>query len=158
PYNNLGTLYYSQRKFNDADSQFRRAAQRDPQNAIVRKNLHATRYARENTRAAREVADELAKKQPLLIGEVVQDYVGVLALLPQDIGDQALDHARRGDVYMARKQYDDAIIEYKKSIALDRYDASVTNRLGIAYLQARKLEEAEQQYRATLRLDRYYSE
>ena len=56
-----------------------------------------------------------------------------------------------GDSFMARKLYDDAIIEYKRALALDRYNASAANRLGIAYHHLRKYREAEQQYRDALR-------
>src|SRR5215470_10022649 len=46
-YNNLGALYYSQRRFGDADTWFRRAAQRDPTNNVIRRNMHAARWGRE---------------------------------------------------------------------------------------------------------------
>jgi len=157
-YNNLGALLYSQRRFGDADGQFRRAAQRQPQNNTIRRNLHGSRYARENNRVARVRADELAKKQPQLIEEVSGDYIGVLWLLPPKVLEQALDFARRGDAFMARKLYEDAVVEYRKSVAQDRYDASVVNRLGIAYLQSKRLPEAEQQFRETLRLDPFFPE
>src|SRR5579872_2649892 len=43
--NDLAALYYSQRKFSDADNQIRRAIEQSPDNAILRSNLRATRYA-----------------------------------------------------------------------------------------------------------------
>src|SRR5438034_842074 len=59
-YNNLGALFYTERNFGEADSQFRRAAQRSPQNATIRRNFHASRYARENLRPARAAAEQLS--------------------------------------------------------------------------------------------------
>ena len=157
-YNNLGALYYSQRRFREADGQFRRAAQRDPLSSVVRRNLHASRYARENARTARTVANELAKTESHLIQEVSNDYLAVLLLLPAKVKDEAFDHVNRGDAFMARKMFDDAVTEYRKSLELDRYDTYVVNRLGIAYLQTKKLYEAQLQYRETLVLDPYFPE
>ena len=157
-YNNLGALYYSQRRFADSEGQFRRAAERDPQSNVVRRNLHASRYARENVRIVRVVANDLAKTEPLFIQEISNDYLAVLVLLPATVKEAILNHTSRGDVFMARKMFDDAAIEYRKSLALDRYDTYVINRLGIAYLQSKKLYEAEQQYRETLRLDPFFPE
>src|SRR5262245_25026804 len=41
-HNNLAALYYSQRKFGDADGEFRKAAENDPQNTVIRRNLRAS--------------------------------------------------------------------------------------------------------------------
>ena len=53
---------------------------------------------------------------------------------------------------MARKLFDDAIIEYKRALVIDRYDASIANRLGIAYHNLHKYRDSEQQYREAIRL------
>ena len=58
----------------------------------------------------------------------------------------------RADVFVARKLFEDAVIEYKRSLVIDRYNFSVANRLGVAYHNLRKLRDAEQQYREALRL------
>src|SRR5207249_2972684 len=58
----------------------------------------------------------------------------------------------------ARKMYEDAIIEYRKSIALDRYNASTLNRLGLVYHQSQRLNEAEQSYREALKQNPFYLE
>jgi len=157
-YNNLGALYYLQRNFDEADSQFRRAAQRNSQNNIVRRNLYAARYARENTRPARAAANEQAKSIPSLVENMTDDYLSVVALSPEKDRAEAIDRAGRGDLFMARKLYEDAAIEFRKAIALDRYDASYLNRLGIVYLQTRKFSDAAKQFREALRLNPYFSE
>jgi Flp pilus assembly protein TadD len=155
PRNNLGALLYSQRKFSDADSEFRRAADRNSDNPILSENLHLARYARDNTRDARESADRVAATRPLLL-ETFQndsgDFLAIASLLPPAVQQDAAQHAVRADVFVARKLYDDAVISYKRSIAIDRYNASVVNRLGVAYHNLRKLRDAEQQYREALRL------
>src|SRR5205814_1029243 len=65
--NNLAVLYYSQRKFSDAERELRRAMEKSPDNAIMRLNLRAARYARENTKSARDVANTIAKGNPILV-------------------------------------------------------------------------------------------
>ena len=151
-YNNLGTLFYSQRKFGDADSEFRRAADRDADTTTLHVNLRASRYARDNERAASTRANELAAARPLLLEPVTGDFLAVISLLPEKVKEEAWKHETRGDTFAARKLYEDAVIEYKKSLVLDKYNASVANRLGVSYHHLRKLREAEQQYREAVRL------
>ena len=158
PHNNLGSLYYSQRKFNDAEKEFRQALQREPENAVMRRNLRAARYARENAKKARDVAASIAKERPLLIDQRQGDTLQVLTLLPQKDFDAANLYETRANTFLARKMFDDAIIEYKKSIAIDRYNAAAINRLGMAYHQQQKLDDAERQYREAVRLNPYYLE
>jgi tetratricopeptide (TPR) repeat protein len=155
-HNNLGALYYSQRKFGDADGEFREAAEHDPQNAVIRRNLRASRYARENGRPARTRADEVAKERPLLVDERYGDMLGVFLLVPPKDLEAASTFEKRGDSFLVRKMFDDAIIEYKKSIAIDKYNAVVVNRLGLTYHQNQKYEDAERQYREALKLNSYY--
>jgi Flp pilus assembly protein TadD len=153
--NNLGALLYSQRKFSDADSEFRRAADRDADNPILSANLHRSRYARDNQRDARESADRVAATRPLLF-EALQvengDYLAISSLIPPTVQADAAQHALRADIFMARKLFEDGVIEYKKSIAVDKYNFFVVNKLGVAYHNLRKYREAEQQYREALRL------
>src|SRR5581483_241460 len=80
------------------------------------------------------------------------DFLAVASLIPPALQQDAGQHAMRADIFVARKLYDDAVIEYKRSLALDRYNSSVVNRLGIAYHNLRKLRDAEQQYREAMRL------
>src|SRR5207253_10720936 len=46
--NNIAAMYYSQRKFSDAERQVRRAMEKNPENSVMRLNLRASRFAREN--------------------------------------------------------------------------------------------------------------
>jgi Flp pilus assembly protein TadD len=155
PRNNLGALLYFQRKFSEADGEFRRAADRDSDSTILTENLHLARYARDNTRDARDAADRVAAARPLLLEPLqndVGDFLAIASLIPPAVQVDASRHAIRADVFVARKLFDDAIIEYKKAIAIDRYNAALVNRLGVAYHNLRKLRDAEQQYREALRL------
>lgn len=155
PRNNLGALYYSQGEFRDADREFRRAADRDADNPVLTENLHRSRYARDNQRDSREQAGSVAATHRLLLEPVDEhpgDFLAVVSLIPVTRLQETAAHAERGDIFVARKQYEDAVIEYKRAFALDKYDSSIANRLGVAYHNLHKFRDAEQQYRETLRL------
>jgi tetratricopeptide (TPR) repeat protein len=158
PLNNLAALYYSQQKFSDAERQIRRAIEKSPDNAVMRLNLRASRYARENGKSARDVAMSVYKDNPLLVEKREGDLLQVLILMqPKDL-EEAMVHERRGDSFFARKMYEDAIVEYRKSIAIDRYNASILNRLGLVYHQSQKLAEAERYYREALKQNPFFIE
>jgi tetratricopeptide (TPR) repeat protein len=157
-HNNLGALYYTRKNFGSAEKEFRKALERDAESAVPRKNLRATRYARENGRAAREAALQAQKVKPLLIDEKMDDALAVLMLMPAKDIEEATNHEKRADSFMARKMYDDAIIEYRKAVSIDKYNPSTVNRLGLAYHQSQKIKEAESNYREALKLNPYYIE
>src|SRR5678816_1715017 len=155
PRNNLGALFYSQRLFADADREFRRAADHDGDNAVLSANLHWARYARDNTRDAREQAAIAGVTRRLLLEPIDQHpgaFLAVVPLMPVTMMEQAGLHAIRGDVFTARKMYEDAVIEYKRVLTIDRYDATIANKMGIAYHHLRKYRDSEQKYREAIRL------
>jgi len=156
--NNLAALYYSQQRFSDAERQMRRAMEKSPDNTVMRLNLRAARYARENTRSARDVANTISNDNSLLIDKRDGDLLQVQILMaPKDL-EEAILHERRGDSFFARKIYEEAIVEYGKAIAIDRYNASTLNRLGLVYHQSQKLAEAERYYREALKQNPYFIE
>lgn len=157
-YNNLGALNYSRKNFGEAERQFRLALEADAEHVAAKKNLRAVRYARENGRAARESALVAEKVKPLLIDERSIDSLVVVNLMAAKDLEAALLHERRADSFMARKLYDDAVIEYRKSVTLDKYNASTVNRLGLAYHQSQKIKDAEGYYREAIKLNPFYIE
>ena len=155
PRNNLGALFYSQQMFGDADREFRRAADRNADDSTITANLHWARYARDNAKDARERASEIAPGRPRLLEPTDNprgDFLAVVSLMPPSVMRQAESHVTRADILVVRKDFEDAVVEYKKAIAMDRYDAAVINRLGIAYHNLQKYRDSEQQYREVLRL------
>ena len=156
--NNIAAMYYTQRKFSDAERQVRRAMEKNPENGVMRLNLRAARFARENGKAAQAEALNTAKDHPQLVDKGDGDLLQMVILMPAKDLDEATLHERRGDAYFARKQYDDAIIEYRKSVALDRYNASTLNRLGLVYQQSQKLQDAEKYYREAAKQNPYFIE
>ncbi len=157
-YNNLAALYYFQQKYGNAERELRRALERAPENTVLRRNLRAAKFARENSKKANDIAAGVVNEKPLLVQQRLNDLLEVVLLLPPTDVQQATLHEIRGDTFFARKLFDDAIIEYRRAIGLDRYNASVANRLGLAYHQNQKLKEAEQQYRQAMKLNPFYLE
>ena len=103
--NNVAALYYSQRKFSDAERQVRRAMEKNPENNTLRLNLRAARYARENTKNARDVATALAKNNPVLVEKREGDILQMQILMPAKDVEEATLHERRGDSFFARKMF-----------------------------------------------------
>ncbi len=68
---------------------------------------------------------------------------------------QALTPEMRGDIFMARKMYREAVEAYSSG---DRSSAVLANKTGIAWHQLLDLDQARRQYERALKLDKTYSE
>ena len=155
-YSNLGALYYSRRKFKDAENRFKDALKHEPDNLVLKHNLRAAKYARENGRAIRPVLMEEMTSNPLLVGEPEGEVVRVKFLMPVDTLAEVRLLERRADSFLARKMYEDAIIEYERALKINKYNPSIANRLGIAYHQSQRLKDAERQYKAAVKINPSY--
>jgi tetratricopeptide (TPR) repeat protein len=69
-------------------------------------------------------------------------------------GKEAVSPELRGDIYMARKMYREAIEMYKSAPE----SAVTVNKTGIAYHQMMELDAARKYYERAVRLDKHYSE
>jgi tetratricopeptide (TPR) repeat protein len=156
--NNLAVFYYSQRKFADAERQVRQAIEKSPDSPIMRQNLRAARYARENAKNARDVANNLGRDNPQFVEKRENDLLQMQILMPEKDLQEARLHEIRGDSYFARKIYEEAVGEYQKSVTIDRYNAGTLNRLGLVYQQMQKPNEAERYYREALKQNPYFLE
>ena len=66
-----------------------------------------------------------------------------------------LSNETRGDIFMARKEYPEAIDMYRKS---DLKSAAVENKIGIAFHQMQRLDQARKYYEKAIKLKPDYSE
>lgn len=66
-----------------------------------------------------------------------------------------LSHESRGDVFMARKMYREAIESYQQG---PQESAVIWNKLGIAYHQMMQLDAAMKRYRRAIHIDAKYAE
>ncbi len=65
---------------------------------------------------------------------------------------------RRGDIYMARKYYPEAVEAYRKMIELQPANAQFHNKLGIAYHQLMDFGAARKAYQKAIQLDPQYAQ
>jgi tetratricopeptide (TPR) repeat protein len=63
----------------------------------------------------------------------------------------------RGDIQMARKDYDQAIAEYRLALQGNPKDAVLLNKMGIAYQQLGNLDQAERSYKKAMKADKQFS-
>ena len=66
--------------------------------------------------------------------------------------------AKRADLMLARKFFEDAVIEYQKALAITPSDHVIQNKLGIAYHQLQNLELAKKQYERARKINPKYHE
>ncbi|MEW5977012.1 MAG: tetratricopeptide repeat protein [Acidobacteriota bacterium] len=65
---------------------------------------------------------------------------------------------RKADSLLARKFYEDAVVEYSKALEINPRDYVVHNKLGIAYHQLQAIPLAKKQYERAKKLNAQYSE
>lgn len=74
--------------------------------------------------------------------------------LPED----ARSLEQRGDVYMVRKYFAEAVEAYRKLTQLEPRNAVFRNKLGIAYHQLQDLDSAKREYRRAIELNAKYAQ
>ena len=75
---------------------------------------------------------------------------------PPPAGD--LTSEKRGDIYMARKLYREAVDAYQQALRAEPKSHILYNKLGIANHQQLQLDRARQYYERAVRLNKRYSE
>ncbi len=63
----------------------------------------------------------------------------------------------RGDIQMARKDYEQAIAEYRLALEGNSKDAVLLNKMGIANQQLGNLDQAERSYKKAIKADKKFS-
>jgi tetratricopeptide (TPR) repeat protein len=80
-----------------------------------------------------------------------------VSLSPEELA-KVSDLTKRADSFLARKFYEDAVLEYRKVLAISPQDAVVHNKLGITYHQLTQLDLAKKEYEQAKKLNPKYSE
>jgi tetratricopeptide (TPR) repeat protein len=62
----------------------------------------------------------------------------------------------RGDIQMARKEYSEAVAEYRIALEGNAKDALLLNKMGIAYQQLGDLNDAERSYKKAMKADKKF--
>lgn len=61
------------------------------------------------------------------------------------------------DLFMARKEYPDAVRAYQRLLATDRDNAQVLNKMGVAYQEMLDLRSAEKYYKKAMKADKTFA-
>jgi tetratricopeptide (TPR) repeat protein len=61
------------------------------------------------------------------------------------------------DLFMARKEYSEAIRAYRQILENDRYDAQIFNKIGVAYQEMLDLRSAEKYYKKAMKTDKMFA-
>ncbi|MFA4015301.1 MAG: hypothetical protein RUDDFDWM_000381 [Candidatus Fervidibacterota bacterium] len=164
-FNNIGSLYFHQGKYNEAIQYFSKALKEDPNFVIARRNLAiAYREIKEYEKAASELR-EILKLQPENIGVKIELADVLIELkrydeameLCKDVSARdpknAVVRVLLGFIHYTRGNLGLAWDEYKRATELDPKNADAWNGLGAVYERQGKLQDAEKCYRKALELD-----
>lgn len=69
-----------------------------------------------------------------------------------------ITHEKRGDIFVARKMYREAVDAYQQALKESPRDARLYNKLGISYHRQEMFGQARRSYEEASRLDEKYSE
>lgn len=156
----LGIAYYEAGEYTEA---------RQPLQAVVRanpKDNNAEFYLAKDLIKLRDFGlaathlQELTKRDPnnqenwYLLGNVyIQLSEAALAKVDEINPDSALSHEIRGDVMSSMKNFDGALVEYKKAVDMAPQQAGTHYKLADAYWQLEDWADATEQFQAELAND-----
>jgi tetratricopeptide (TPR) repeat protein len=101
------------------------------------------------------VSAPLASQGPLAANTRTEKAPAAEPVQPAELPRPALTPEMRGDIFMARKMYREAIDMYRQCPA---DSAVIANKIGIAYHQMLQLDLAKKQYERAIKLNKRYSE
>lgn len=95
--------------------------------------------------------------------------IGISLLFPQLINSTKtliepvpsaaeITHEKRGDIFVARKMYREAVDSYQQALTASPRDARLYNKLGISFHRLELFGQARRSYEEAARLDAKYSE
>ena len=92
-------------------------------------------------------------------GQFAAPPAGPGQVQPPPAGERPLTLEERGDIFMARKSYEDAVDFYYRALKQTRFaNAIVWNKLGIAYQQLQNYSASRKAYNQAIRRQKDYTE
>jgi tetratricopeptide (TPR) repeat protein len=77
---------------------------------------------------------------------------------PSDSAIQASESVNKGDSFLVRKMYEEAITEYRRALSITPQEPTLFNKMGIAYQQAQNFVQARKAYEKAIKLNSKYFE
>jgi tetratricopeptide (TPR) repeat protein len=156
----LGITYYEAGDYVDARQPLEAAVRANPKDNNAEYYLASDLIKLREFGPAATHLEELAKRQPknqeiwYMLGNVYiqlseQAFATVDAIDP----DSVLSHEIRGDVMASMKNFDGALVEYKKAVDIAPHQPGTHYKLGNAYWQLDDWSDATEQFQAELAND-----
>lgn len=130
-HSNLGIFLSDSKRYKEAETEYRKAIDLDPNGAATHYNLGNT-------------LSKLKRYE-----EAEAEYKNAIGLDPRD----AEAHHNLGFLLYDLKRYEEAEVEYRKAIELDYDYVKARCNLGLTLFNLKKYEEAEKEYRKAIELE-----
>jgi tetratricopeptide (TPR) repeat protein len=142
----LGNAYENDKRWQEAAHEFQEAARRLPNRLILRERhaacLHALGKDPQATQEYRDVARQYKQHRDLVLARAV--YIKALALKPE--GDAGPLHAELAETCSSLGLRDDAIIQYKRALDINREEWTYWRGLASVYSAMGAWPEAKEAY------------
>jgi tetratricopeptide (TPR) repeat protein len=156
----LGVAYYEEGDYKDARQPLETAVRANPKDNNAELYLAKDLIKLEDFGPAATHLQELTKREPnnqeiwYMLGNVyIQLSEAALAKVDAIDPNSVLSHEIRGDVMASMKNFDGALVEYKKAVEIGPQQAGTHYKLGNAYWQLDAWADATEQFQAELAND-----
>jgi len=164
-YYDTGTVYYANKKYNQAIESFKKVVEIDPTNddaytyiGLAYKNQEKYNQAIEAYKKAININPKSdnayynmgnAYRDKEKDIEAIKAYKKAVEINPKNSGA----YYNVGNIYYNKKEYRESIEPYKKLIELSPRDAQIYNILGNVYFEVKKYSESIKHYKKAIELD-----
>ena len=156
----LGIAYYEAGEYTEARQPLESAVRANPKDNNAEFYLAKTLIKLQDFGLAATHLQELTKREPgnqeiwYMLGNVyIQLSEEALARVDAINPDSVLSHEIRGDIMASMKNFDGALVEYKKAVDIAPNQAGTHYKLGDAYWQLEDWADATEQFQAELAND-----
>jgi len=156
----LGVAYYEEGDYKDARQPLETAVRANPKDNNAELYLAKDLIKLEDFGPAATHLQELTKREPnnqeiwYILGNVyIQLSEAALAKVDAIDPNSVLSHEIRGDVMASMKNFDGALVEYKKAVEIGPQETGTHYKLGNAYWQLDAWADATEQFQAELAND-----
>lgn len=156
----LGIAYYEAGEYGEARQRLEAAVRANPKDNNAEFYLAKDLIKLRDFRPAAMHLQELTKREPndqeiwYMLGNVyIQLSEAALAKVDEINPNSMLSHEIRGDIMASMKNFDGALVEYKKAVDIAPHNAGTHYKLGDAYWQLEDWADATEQFQAELAND-----
>jgi tetratricopeptide (TPR) repeat protein len=156
----LGIAYFEAGKYTEARQRLEAAVRANPKDNNAEFYLAKVLIQLQDFGPAATHLQELTKREPknqeiwYMLGNVyIQLSEAALAKVDAINPDSVLSHEIRGDIMASMKNFDGALVEYKKAVDIAPHQSGTHYKLGDAYWQLDDWADATEQFQAELAND-----